>query len=120
MDATTRNPQPESAEYHILRNVPSARPDATCGEILQMLRLERYEYADVVVVLDEAGAVLGMASTGELVAQPPATTVRKIMHPGIVPANLGMDQEHVASLALDNVLGAVPVVDDRGRFIGLV
>jgi magnesium transporter len=120
MDATTRNPQPESAEYHILRNVPSARADATCGEIVQMLRLKRYEYADVVVVVDEAGAVLGMVSTGELVAQSPDTSVRRAMHPDIVPANLSMDQEHVASLALDNALGSVPVVDERGRFIGLV
>jgi magnesium transporter len=120
MDATTRSPPPESAEYHILRNVPSARRDATCGEILQMLRLRCYEYADVVVIIDEAGAVLGMASTGELAAQSPDTTVRKVMHPGIVPGNPGMDQEHVASLALDNALGAVPVVDERGRFIGLV
>jgi magnesium transporter len=120
MDATTRNPQPESAEYHILRNVPSARADATCGEILQMLRLKRYQYADVVVVVDEAGAVLGMVSTGELVAQSPDTSVRRAMHPDIVPANLSMDQEHVASLALDNALGSAPVVDERGRFIGLV
>jgi hypothetical protein len=51
-----------------------------------------------------------------LVAQPGDTTVRQVMHIDIGAANAGMDQEHVASLALDNVLGAVPVFDGRARF----
>lgn len=42
------------------------------------------------------------------------------MHRDIAVANLETDQERVASLAIKNVLGTVPIVDSEGRFLGLV
>lgn len=56
----------ESAGCHLLRTVPSARQDATCGEVLAALRQQRFEYADVVVITDTDRRFLGMLSAGEL------------------------------------------------------
>ena len=110
----------ESAGFHLLESVPVASPVATCGEVLTALRRQRLQYADAVVVLDAERRVLGMASAGELAMQDPNIQLHRIMRGDVPVATLDTDQERVASLAIDSVLGAVPIVDASGRFIGLV
>jgi magnesium transporter len=110
----------ESAGFHIVRAVPHVREDATCGEALDLLRKERFDYAEVVIVLDAAQAVVGMLSIGDAASRPPGTCVGQVMQKNVGMANPHTDQEHVASLAIQNVLGTVPVVDDERRLLGIV
>ena len=66
--------------HHLFRSVPVVSMDATCGDVLTLLREQRFDYTDAIVVVDE----------------------------------------RVASLAIRNALGTVPVVDARGHLIGLI
>jgi magnesium transporter len=110
----------ESAEYHLVKNVPTAHPDATCGEILALLRQRRFDYSDIIVITDDDRRVIGMLSVGALASRAAAVPVREAMQRNIAVAELDMDQEHVASLAIESNLGTVPVTDSAGRFVGLV
>jgi magnesium transporter len=110
----------ESAGFHVIRHVLSVQPTMTCSDALAMLREQRFEYADVVVVIDAAQRVLGMLSTGELATHERGTLVGRVMHRDVGVASAEMDQEHVASLAIRNALGTVPVTDQQGRLLGVV
>jgi magnesium transporter len=110
----------ESAEFHILKKILLARPETTCGEAVALLRQHPLDYADAAVVTDSQRRVLGMISTGKLVTQDPNTQLHRVMQRDVPIATLDTDQERVASLALDSVLGAVPVVDGNGCFVGLI
>ena len=113
-------PDLESAGFHLLKSVPVAGPDTTCGQVLALLRHERFEYADAIVIVDSERRVVGMVSTGKAAMQDAHTPLAFIVHRDVPVANLDTDQERVASLALENALGTVPVVDADGRFVGLV
>jgi magnesium transporter len=110
----------ESASFHLLQRVPVAHPDMPCGVILAALRGAHLQYADAVVVTDTQQHVVGMASAGELAMQDADVPVHRVMRRDIPTAHLDTDQERVASLAIDSVLGAVPIVDTQSRFIGVV
>lgn len=110
----------ESASFHLLRRVPVARPDTPCGAVLAGLRGAHLEYADAVVVTDSQQRVVGMASAGQLAMQDAETPMHRMMRREVPIAHLDTDQERVASLAINSVLGTVPVVDANERFIGLI
>jgi magnesium transporter len=110
----------ESAGFHIIRAVPRIREGATCEEVLSLLGKERFEYLDVVIVVDDDQRVVGMLSTGDIVTHAAATPVGQIMRKDVGTVSPDTDQEHVASVAIANVTGAVPVVDDERRLLGIV
>lgn len=110
----------ESAGFHLLEHVPVALPQSTCGEVLASLRQQPLQYADAVVIIDPERRVLGMASAGELAMQDRDMPLHRVMRREVPTATLDTDQERVASLAVNSVLGAVPIIDARERFIGLV
>jgi magnesium transporter len=103
-----------------VRAVPVARVDATCAEVLDLLKKDRFDYTDVVIILDAGQRVVGMLSIGDAASQPSDTRLGQVMRNNVEVANPHTDQEHVASIAIQNVLGTVPVVDDDGRFLGIV
>jgi magnesium transporter len=111
---------PESAGFHLLQRVPVASPEDSCAEVLATLRTRQFEYADAIVIVDADQRVVGMISAGMLAMQNPDTAVHLVMRRDIPVASVDTDQERVASLAIDSVLGTVPVVDANRRLIGLV
>jgi magnesium transporter len=110
----------ESAEFHILKKILLARPETTCGEAVALLRQQQLDYADAAVVTDSQRRVLGMISTGTLVTEDANTPLGRVMQRDVPIATLDTDQERVASLAIDSVLGAVPIVDRNCCFVGLI
>lgn len=110
----------ESAAFHLLEKVPVAGPNTPCGEVLALLRGARFEYADAVVITDSQQRVVGMVSVGEVAMQDANLPLHRVMRRDVAVASLDTDQERVASLAIDSVLGTVPIVDANARFIGLV
>jgi magnesium transporter len=110
----------ESAGFHIVRAVPRARVGTTCAEVLALVRSEPFDYADVVVVVDDEQRVTGMLSMGDIVACAPDTPLGSLLCGRVGTATPHTDQEQVASLAIENVLGAVPVVDEERRLLGVV
>jgi magnesium transporter len=109
----------ETAAGRLARNVPTASENDSCGAILAGLRGQRFEYAEAVVILDAADGVAGIVDIGNLVTQEPAIAIGSIMR-SVPVATLGMDQEYVASLAIENDVSSVPVTTESGKFVGLV
>lgn len=110
----------ESAAHRLVRHVPTARPEATCGDVLASLRGRQFEYADCVVVTDLQGRVVGLLPAGKLATLGPQTPVHEAMQRDVPHATLHMDQERVATLAIRGGIATIPVVDAAGRFIGVV
>jgi magnesium transporter len=110
----------ESAGFHIVRAVPRARESDTCADVLTLVRSESFDYADVVVVVDDEQRVTGMLSMGDIVACAPDTPLGSLLRGQVGTATPHTDQEHVASLAIENVLGTVPVVDTERHLLGIV
>jgi magnesium transporter len=110
----------ESAEFHVLKKILLARPETTCGEAVAQFRQQQLDYADAAVVIDSQRRVVGMISTGKLVTEGANTPLGRVMQRDVPIATLDTDQERVASLAIDSVLGAVPIVDGNGCFVGLI
>jgi magnesium transporter len=104
----------------MVRSVPTIRQDRSCAQALARLSERRWDYAECVVVLDEAGHALGAAAASRLLAALPDDPVAGAMERKIPRAHADMDQERAASYAIASALSVVLVVDDAERFIGLV
>ena len=104
---------------HAWTNVPVARPGQPAGEVLAALSGRTYDTVALVAVC--AGDVLlGVVTIERLLAAPPGTPIEEVMDrqpPTVTPDT---DQEHAAWRAVQHDEAALAVVDDRGRFAGLV
>jgi magnesium transporter len=100
--------------------VPITGPDATLGQVLASMRGKHFEYSDSVVVVDDQRRVLGHIPLGQILALAPERTAQEVMRRDPPTVGLLTDQERVASVTLQHAATAAIVVDDEGRFAGLV
>jgi len=109
----------ETAAQLVTPNVPKAVPTATAGELLSMLQGRRYDYASDVAVCD-GERLAGLVSMEQLLAAPPASRVVDMMdaHPAAVAPEV--DQEVAAWTTVQHGQRSLAVVDEEGRFVGLV
>lgn len=118
--AAVKGPLGETAAQHLVTHVPRARPQDRAGDVQARLAGACYEALDAVYVIDDSGRLIGLVPLTELMAAAPAQPLAEIMNatpPRVLPY---MDQEHVASLAIDAGVSAVPVVDAAGHLLGCV
>src|SRR5579862_5046162 len=78
-------------------------------------------------VVDENGELVGMISDRDLRGEvadgggpPRSTRIRDVMNGDVVQALPDDELGEVARLMIDNRIGAVPIVDERGALIGIV
>lgn len=71
-------------------------------------------------VVDAAGALVGVTSLRQLLLTKPDRTLGEIAQRDVIRVHTDTDQEEVAQLAARYDLLAIPVVDDRGRLVGIV
>jgi magnesium transporter len=110
----------DSAAHRLVRRVPTALPDASCAEVLASLHGRQFDYAGCVVIIDSDRRVVGLLPTGTLATLEPQTPVSQAMLRNLPLATLDMDQERVATLAIHSGIATTAVVDDAGRFAGVV
>ena len=118
--AVAQGPLSETAAQHLVTHVPRARPQDRADEVQARLAGARYEALDAVYGIDDIARLIGLVPLAELMAAAPAQPLAEIMNatPPRVPPD--MDQEHVASLAIDAGVSAVPVVGATGQLLGCV
>ena len=128
----------EAAERDEVQRLEQYPPD-TAGGIMTTEVTSLYEYLSVedaieslrrlheeleqmfyVYVIDGRGHLVGVLSMRDLILAKPGTLLREIMIPNVRAAPVDMDQEDVAALFRKHSYLAMPVVDDRGRLIGLI
>jgi acetoin utilization protein AcuB len=100
-------------------------PRATVETAIRLLEALEIRHLPVV---NEAGELVGMISDrdlrgtlGEAGGGPPSTVrIVDIMNGDVIQANADDDVLEIAELMVDNKIGAVPIVDERGVLVGIV
>jgi magnesium transporter len=110
----------ESAGWHLAREVPAFAPDTTAGAARAALAGRRFDCVDIVLVTDAARRVVGVLPIGEVLALESDATLSAAMLRDFPSVHGHIDQEHVASAALEHGLTAIPVVDGAGGLVGVV
>jgi magnesium transporter len=111
---------PETASQHVVARVPVARVEDTVATVRAHLPGQAYDCTEAVYVLDDAHRLQGLLPLAELLAARGEQQIGEVMladPPRVHPAE---DQERIAVLALSHGVAAIPVVDEHGRFLGVV
>ena len=110
----------ETAAQHLVTRVPRAHADESVAQVLARLHGHTFDSMDAVYVVDGMNRLQGLVRMRALCAALPAHSLGAIMDaqpPSVHPEE---DQERVATLAIRARVAAVPVVDSRGRLLGVV
>jgi magnesium transporter len=119
--ALLRHPS-DSAGGLMTTRVLALPKDMTVEEAIRFIRQHAGEYETIyyLYVVDEKGKLVGVLSLRELVLAPGKRKLGEVMNPDVISVPIEMDQEEVAKIVADYDLAAVPVVDDKGKLVGLV
>ncbi|MCC6215007.1 MAG: magnesium transporter [Polyangiaceae bacterium] len=109
----------EVAAVHATAHVPVTRPEASAREVKRSLEGRRFESASQVVVC-QRDRFAGMLRIEDLLAAPDDARVAELMDATAPTIRPGVDQEKAAWLATAHGESALAVVDDEGRFVGLI
>jgi len=101
--------------------VPRTTKENTAADALADVQSfsNEYQTIDYVYVLEDERLV-GVVSLHELLTAKSSQKIAQLMTPDVVFAHHNTDQENVAHLALAQSIKAVPVVDARDAFVGVV
>lgn len=109
----------DAAAHHATRRVPVAGGDQTAAEVRGGLVGADFEYVEVVAVLD--GEVLvGLVALERLLAADAGSRVRELMDPDPPRVAPDTDQEAAAWRMVAHRESSLAVVDEDGRFGGLI
>jgi Mg2+ transporter MgtE len=102
--------------------VTTVTDNMTIAEVIEHLREFAAEHEAVyyVYVVGDDGALEGVISLRDLLLASPTTTVDEIAERDLFTANPDDDQEDVAEQMSKYDLLALPVVDERGKLLGIV
>jgi len=73
-----------------------------------------------VYVVDNVGRLVGVVSLKELLLSHPKTPISEIMRTNVIAVPADADQEEAARLMSQYDLMVLPVVDNRGRLVGVI
>jgi magnesium transporter len=110
----------ETAGRYVIAGVPSAYAEQTAQDVITDLLAHQYDCVDIVCVLDAQEHLTGVIALAELLALPRDTRIGSVAHTSFPRVHTDTDQERVASLALHHKLSAMPVIDAKGRLLGVV
>ncbi|MEA2553175.1 MAG: magnesium transporter [Fimbriimonadaceae bacterium] len=106
----------------ITEDVVEVRPEASTSEILKDLREkpeEEYEMINDIYVLDQYRHLLGVFSLRRLLRADPHQTAKEMMMTDVISVPPEMHEEEAARLIARYGFYALPVIDSRGRMLGI-
>lgn len=109
----------DTISEHVSSRVPISTVDASAGDIRRSLEGRRFDTAAAVAVCDD-GVLRGLIGTEDLLAAPDGSLASEIMDEAPPVVSPGVDQEAAAWTAVQRGEPILAVVDDAGRFLGLV
>jgi len=121
MDASVEAEQfvVETAAQHVATAVPRVRADDRAGDVRRGLEGHSFETVVDAAVCD-GDRLMGLVAVEVLLAAPSDATMRSIMDDAPPVVAPGVDQEIAAWRAVRRGESSVAVVDDAGRFVGLI
>ena len=109
----------ETAGEHITTNVPVVSPTTSAAQIHELLR--RHEFDTVAeIVVCEQGMLRGLINVEHVLTASDDATAATLMDDDPPTAHHGIDQEAAAWRAVKHRESSLAVVDDDGRFLGLI
>jgi magnesium transporter len=104
---------------HVVTNVPVVAADDRAGDVRRALTGRTFDAAvDVAVCRD--GSLLGLVTIEHLLAAPEDMDMAALMDDAPPVVGPGIDQEKAAWRMVQRNESSLAVVDDSGRFVGLV
>jgi magnesium transporter len=116
----------EKTAGHLARPPLVAAPEETAAQVRRRLQQGAHHLPaggspwSLLCVVDGQRRLLGTLSAVELLALPDGARVGDAAHRHAPHVAAHTDQEHMASIALDREVAALPVLDDEGRVLGVV
>lgn len=108
---------------HATKKVPVADKNDTIGDVKRRLleSTKAFDTINYIYVLSKKGKLKGVLSIREVLRGDVDQKVSKVMQKkDLIVAHPNTDREKVAHIALKNSLKAVPIVDDKNTFLGVV
>jgi magnesium transporter len=110
----------ETAAEHHTRHVPVASPKDSVATVRESLRGQRYDSVGEIVVCDENGRLAGLVNMEDLLAAEDDVLLETIMDASPPVVTPDVDQEVAAWNAIRHAEASLAVVDDQGRFQGII
>jgi magnesium transporter len=103
-------------------NFVEVGPDSTMTDVLAVIRdaPDTFETVNYTYVLSQDRHLLGVLTLRRVLRADPHAVAREIMNSDPVTAPAGEGQEEVARLMARYGFAAIPVLDERGRMVGIV
>ncbi len=89
------------------------------NELVQLYMVDHRKQIPMVVVMDESGKPRGFLPHRSLMLAPPTTPVAALVQP-LLSLPHSADQEHVLKIATREKGDVFGVVDDKGKFLGVI
>lgn len=109
----------ETAGEHITTNVPIVTPQATVGEMRQMLLQTKYDSVAEIVVCED-GILTGLINVEEVLTAPETTAAAQLMDADPPMVHHGIDQEAAAWQAVKHKESSLAVVEEGKKFLGMI
>ncbi len=111
----------DSAGRLMTRDVAVLRRQWTVDQTLEYMRsLEDAETLHYLYVVDDDDQLLGVTPLRNLLMAQPETTIGAIMNAQVTAVLVTADQEELAELVAHYDYVTIPVVDENGRFLGII
>ncbi len=120
--STSSKTNKETAEHLLTSRVPVVTMGMSVGDAIALLTQEAKQQATInyLYVVDDMRMLKGVVSVREIWSIPKEEPIEDHMTRELVTVRPHTDQERAAHLALKHNLKAVPVVDKKGVFLGVV
>jgi magnesium transporter len=109
----------KASERHACRRVPIAAPQSTAAEALRVLETGAFDCATEIAVC-EGGRLAGLVALEKLLSSPRESRLSEIMDADPPVVGPGTHQEVAAWKAVRHGESSLAVVDETGRFLGLI
>lgn len=113
----------DSAGQIMTEDFVEVSPEATMEEVLAVIRDttdEDYETVNYIYVLSEDRHLLGILTLRRVIRANPKATAREVMNPEPLSVPVTMPEEEVARTLARYGFSAIPVLDERGRMVGII
>lgn len=111
-----------SAGQLMSRDYLTVGPEATMDDVLSVIRSapDQVETVNYLYVLSEHHHLLGVLTLRRVLRAPAQTEAKEVMNEDVMSAHVRDDQESASRLMARYGFAALPVLDDRGRMVGII
>lgn len=112
-----------SAGQMMTEDFVEVRPTESMSDVLDLIRNtndEEFETVNYIYVLSEDRHLLGLLTLKRVIRSKPSSLARDVMVEDVITVPVTMEEEEVARTLARYGFSAIPVLDDRGRMLGIV